>query len=44
MAVELQKKYIDFASKIGAESIVMHPGSVPFYQATGGYLKIADDF
>ena len=40
IAVELQKKYIDFATKLGCGSIVMHPGSVPFYQALGEYLKM----
>jgi len=35
---ELQKKYLDFAAKLGCVSAVMHPGSVPFYQALGDYL------
>ncbi len=38
IAVELQKRYIDFASKLGCISLVMHPGAVPFYQAVGEYL------
>ncbi len=43
IAVELQKRYIDFASELGCESVVMHPGSVPFYQAVGEYLKMVDE-
>jgi endonuclease IV len=40
IAVELQKRYIDFADKLGCISVVMHPGSVPFYQAMGEYIAI----
>ncbi len=39
-AVELLKKYIDFAVNLGCISTVMHPGSVPFYQAMGEYLAM----
>lgn len=38
MAVELLKRYIDVAEKLGCVAVVMHPGSVPFYQAMGEYL------
>ncbi|MEA3506988.1 MAG: sugar phosphate isomerase/epimerase family protein [Elusimicrobiota bacterium] len=38
IACDLQKRYIDVASKLGCVSVVMHPGSVPFYQAMGEYL------
>ncbi|MFH1957423.1 MAG: sugar phosphate isomerase/epimerase family protein [bacterium] len=41
-ACALMKRYIDFAAKIGAKLVNMHPGSVPFYQATGRYLEIAN--
>ncbi|MFH1416544.1 MAG: sugar phosphate isomerase/epimerase family protein [Elusimicrobiota bacterium] len=40
IAVGLQKKYIDVAAKLGCTSVVMHPGTVPFYQAVGEYLAI----
>lgn len=40
IAVAMQKKYIDFACKLGCVSVVMHPGSVPFYQAMGEYLAM----
>lgn len=40
IAVELQKRYIDVAKTLGCISVVMHPGSVPFYQAVGEYLNI----
>jgi sugar phosphate isomerase/epimerase len=39
-AVELHKRYIDFAVSLGCKSLVMHPGSVPFYQAVGLYRKL----
>jgi len=41
-AVKMQKKYIDAASKLGCKFAVMHPGSIPFYQATGKYLEISN--
>ena len=41
-ACALMKRYIDFAKKIGARLVNMHPGSVPFYQAAGRYLDIAN--
>ncbi|MCD6413183.1 MAG: sugar phosphate isomerase/epimerase [Elusimicrobia bacterium] len=43
LAVSLMKRYIDFAEKIGAVAVNMHPGSVPFYQAEGKYLEIVLD-
>ncbi len=43
MAVDLQKLYIDFAASLGCESVVMHPGSVPFYQAAGEYVKMVNE-
>ncbi len=43
LAVSLQKRYIDFASELGCASVVMHPGSVPFYQAMGEYLNMVDE-
>jgi len=42
-ACSLMKRYIDFAQKIGARLVNMHPGSVPFYQATGKYLDLANE-
>jgi sugar phosphate isomerase/epimerase len=38
IACDLQKRYMDIAAKLGCISVVMHPGSVPFYQAMGEYL------
>lgn len=43
IACELQKRYMNFAAKSGCISVVMHPGSVPFYQAMGEYLKMLKD-
>jgi len=43
MAVELQKRYIAFAKKLDCNNIVMHPGSVPFYQAIGLYRGLVRD-
>lgn len=40
LAVELLKKYIDFAEKLNCINVVMHPGSVPFYQAVGLYREM----
>ena len=40
MSVELLKRYIDFAAKLNCINVVMHPGSVPFYQAVGLYRKL----
>lgn len=40
MSVELLKRYIDFAAKLNCINIVMHPGSVPFYQAVGLYRNL----
>lgn len=38
IAVDLLKRYIDFAGDIGAIAVNMHPGSVPYYQ-TGRQYK-----
>ncbi len=43
LAVKLLKKYIDQAEKIGCINCVLHPGSVPFYQANGEYLNIVKE-
>jgi len=40
VAVNLLKRYIDFAEKLNCISVNMHPGRVPFYQAEGRYLEI----
>lgn len=42
IACDYLKKYIDFASNIGCNYVVMHPGSVPYYQVDGEYKKIID--
>jgi sugar phosphate isomerase/epimerase len=39
-AVELQKRYIEFASDIGCNYVNMHPGVVPFYHAMGKYFDL----
>ena len=36
------KRYLDFAADLGCVSAVMHPGSIPYYQATGKYLESSD--
>ena len=41
-ACDMLKKYIRFAAKLGCITCVMHPGSVPFYQAVGNYLKLIE--
>jgi sugar phosphate isomerase/epimerase len=38
-AVELQMRYLKFASEIGCKYCVLHPGVAPFYQAVGKYLE-----
>ncbi len=43
IACDLQKRYMDVASALGCKSVVMHPGSVPFYQAMGEYLKMLEE-
>ncbi|MBN2408020.1 MAG: sugar phosphate isomerase/epimerase [Elusimicrobia bacterium] len=43
IAVALMKEYMDFAARIGCVSVVMHPGSVPFYQAVGEYLAMLEE-
>lgn len=40
IAVELQKRYIAFASEIGCNYVNMHPGVVPFYHAVGKYFDL----
>lgn len=39
ISVDLQKRYIEFASDIGCKYCNMHPGVVPFYHASGKYLE-----
>lgn len=41
-ACKMMKRYIDFAADLGCVSCVMHPGSIPYYQATGKYLERSD--
>ncbi len=43
LACDYLKKYIDVADKLGCTYCVMHPGTVPFYQAEGKYLDIMED-
>ncbi|RLD18888.1 MAG: hypothetical protein DRI36_00315 [Caldiserica bacterium] len=43
IAVNLLKRYIDFAEKLGCISVNLHPGRVPFYQAEGRYLEIVKE-
>jgi len=38
-AVSIQKKYLDFASKIGAKYATLHPGTAPFYMVSDLYLQ-----
>lgn len=40
-AVELHKRYIEFASGIGAKYLVMHPGNMPPYQTVGEHRNRA---
>lgn len=42
-AVELLKKYIEFAADVGMKYLVTHPGVAPFYHATGVYLDQVRD-
>ncbi len=42
-ACAMLKHYLDFAADLGCVSAVMHPGSIPYYQATGRYLEISDE-
>ncbi|MFN3966721.1 MAG: sugar phosphate isomerase/epimerase family protein [Endomicrobiia bacterium] len=37
-AVEIQKRYIDFAGNIGAKYVVMHPGTAPFYMVSHFFI------
>lgn len=39
-AVKLHKRYLEFASSIGCEYCVLHPGVVPFYHTSGKYLGL----
>jgi sugar phosphate isomerase/epimerase len=39
LAVTLQKRYLEFAQSVGAINVVMHPGTVPFYQAGPQYQE-----
>lgn len=41
-ACKMLKRYLDFAADLGCLSAVMHPGSIPFYQASGKYLERSD--
>ncbi|MFB6356549.1 MAG: sugar phosphate isomerase/epimerase family protein [bacterium] len=41
-ACEYMKRYIDVADKLGCDYCVMHPGSIPYYQAEGTYLDIME--
>ncbi|HOW28422.1 MAG TPA: sugar phosphate isomerase/epimerase family protein [Elusimicrobiota bacterium] len=41
-AVDMLKRYIDVAHRLGCRYCVMHPGSIPYYQATGKYLDISN--
>ena len=38
-AVELQRRYLEFASSVGCEYCVLHPGVTPFYHASGKYFE-----
>lgn len=38
-SVDLHKHYLEFASKIGCNYCILHPGVVPFYHAAGKYLE-----
>jgi len=40
-SVELHKRYLRFASEVGCVYAVIHPGFMPFYNATGKYLELA---
>ncbi len=39
-AVKLHKRYLEFASSIGCEYCILHPGVVPFYHASGKYFDL----
>ncbi len=39
IAVDLQKRYLEFASDIGCKYCVLHPGVVPFYHKNGKYRE-----
>ncbi len=39
-AVKLHKRYLEFASSIGCEYCILHPGVVPFYHTSGKYLDL----
>jgi len=40
-SAELHKRYLKFASEVGCAYAVIHPGFMPFYNATGRYLEQA---
>jgi sugar phosphate isomerase/epimerase len=40
-SVGLHKRYLKFASEIGCEYAILHPGFMPFYHTTGRYLERA---
>lgn len=42
-AVELLKRYIEFAAGIGARYVVMHPGTIPPYRTSGIFHDHARD-
>ncbi len=42
-ACDYMKKYIEVADKLDCTYCVMHPGTVPFYQADGKYLDIMEE-
>ncbi len=39
LAVSLQRRYLKFAKGVGAINAIMHPGTVPFYQAGPQYQE-----
>jgi len=43
IAVELHKRYIEFARDIGAKYVNMHPGSMPPYQTVGRHRDRAQE-
>ncbi|MEW6040745.1 MAG: sugar phosphate isomerase/epimerase family protein [Elusimicrobiota bacterium] len=38
-AVSIQKRYIDFAEKIGSKYAILHPGTAPFYMVSPLYVQ-----
>jgi len=39
LAVQLHKKYLDFAEKLGCVAANLHPGSIPFYHKSSLYVS-----